>query len=232
MGGGFTISNALKSIKPASSGFQSKGQAMSVTSWPATSSITTCEGSSLPQPRASRVAAGMPTAVATTMSRRIAGNCHTAGRCDARSHQRKPAASEPHVPGPGFRRPAPKNVATSVAHRGAVDVGAKGSIWLFAMLVGVDRFDVLGIVERRRDYVGAACPLTEINEPASVAAKGKVRVLRQHNLLAGWTSQANGTVLWHADSRGCARLGRSRGLQLFRSDRTRLGADLRDRRNR
>ena len=29
--------------------------------------------------------------------------------------------SDPQVPGPGLRRPAPKKVASSVAHRGALD---------------------------------------------------------------------------------------------------------------
>src|SRR6202171_1134206 len=41
----------------------------------------------------------------------------------ANAHTRT-VANDPHVPGPGLRRPVPKKVATSVAQSGAVDSGA------------------------------------------------------------------------------------------------------------
>src|SRR5580704_2360533 len=134
IGGGFTISNARKSIKPQSRGFQGMGQAISVTNCPATSSITTCDGSFLPQPRASSVAAGMPIAVTTTIRTRITGTRAYGGSCDARSHHSSAAASDPQVPGPGRSRPAPKNVATIVAHLGADELVAAVSV---GFLVGV-----------------------------------------------------------------------------------------------
>lgn len=118
-GGGLTISNARKSIKPASRACHVMGHAISVTSCPATSSITTCDGSFLPHPRASSVAAGMPIATASAISSTITGIRAEGGRCAANSHHNNTVASEPHVPGPGRNRPAPKNVATRVAHRGA-----------------------------------------------------------------------------------------------------------------
>ena len=98
IGGGFTISNARKSIKPASSGFQRMGQAIRVTSCPATSSMTTCCGSFLPQPRASSVAAGIPMAVTTTISTRMTGTRADGGKLrrqhppQQRGGQRSPSA--------------------------------------------------------------------------------------------------------------------------------------------
>jgi hypothetical protein len=54
-------------------------------------------------------------------------------------------ANDPHVPGPGFIRPAPKNVATMVAHSGAGDKDGRG---VSATPAGGELF-VIGISWRR-----------------------------------------------------------------------------------
>ena len=147
IGGGFTMSNTRKSIKPASSACHTMGHAISVTSCPATSSITTCEGSFLPQPRASSVAAGIPIATTTTISSTMTGSRADGGRCDASSHHSSAVASDPHVPGPGRRRPTPKKVATSVAHGGAGRIRRRFSR-AFCRALGVVGIVGLRIVQR------------------------------------------------------------------------------------
>src|SRR5271167_4634421 len=109
--------------------------------------MTTCEGSFLPQPRASSVAAGMPIAVATTISNRITGTCADAGSRTAKAHHNRAAASDPHVPGPGRNRPTPKKVATSVAQRGADDSIAAVSVGLFDIVIGIAGVVGLRIVQ-------------------------------------------------------------------------------------
>jgi len=92
---------------------------MSVMSWPAVSSMTTNCGSFSPEARATRVAAGIPIATASTARAVFVGTIHAAGRKREMAAQASIVKSDPQVPGPGFRRPAPKKVATSVAHSGA-----------------------------------------------------------------------------------------------------------------
>jgi len=191
------MSNARKSIKPASNGFHRIGHAINVTSCPATSSMTTCCGSFLPQPRASRVAARMPTAVTATISNRIMGTWAHGGSRKATSHQTSTAAKDPQVPGPGRSRPTPKKVATSVAHLGAgVDVSTT-SIGLLDVLIGVVDIVGLWIVQRRGDNIRAAGPLAEVNQSASVAAKRKLGIAGDYDLLACGASQADNAFLRH-----------------------------------
>ena len=179
---------ARKSIKPASSACHTMGHAIRVSSCPATSSITTCDGSFLPHPRASSVAAGMPIAATTTISSTITGIRADGGRCEANSHHNKTVASEPHVPGPGRNRPAPKNVATSVAQRGAGGPVSPGSLWLFASLVRVVGIVGLRIVQRGGDDIAAARPLAQVNRAAVFAAERKLGIVGQHDLSASWTT--------------------------------------------
>ncbi len=186
-GGGLTISNARKSIKPASRACHVMGHAISVTSCPATSSITTCDGSFLPHPRASSVAAGMPIATASAISSTITGIRAEGGRCAANSHHNNTVASEPHVPGPGRNRPAPKNVATRVAHRGAGGPIGPGSLCLLASLVRVAGIVCLRIVQWGGDHIGPARPLAEINRAAVFAAERILRIFAQYDLSTGWT---------------------------------------------
>lgn len=118
-GGGFRMSNTLKSIKPARKVFHESGTAMSEMSWPATSSMTTKLGSFLADARAARVAAGIPTRVTTTARTIRIGVRRGYGRARARAAQRSMVAADAHVPGPGRMWPMPKNVAVSVAQPGA-----------------------------------------------------------------------------------------------------------------
>ena len=187
-GGGLTISNARKSIKPASSACHTMGHASRVSSCPATSSMTTCDGSFLPHPRASRVAAGMPIATTTAISSTIAGIRAEGGRCEANSHHNRTVASDPHVPGPGRNRPAPKNVATRVAHRGAGDSIGPGSLWFFTSLARVVEIVGLRIVQRGGDDIAAARPLAQVDRAAVFAAERILGIVGQHDLSASWTT--------------------------------------------
>src|SRR5271169_116741 len=194
IGGGFTISNARKSIKPASSGFHRRGHAIRVTSWPATSSITTCRGSFSPQRRASRVAAGIPMAVTTTISRTATGMRASAGMCDARSHHSRTVASDPQEPGADRRRPAPKKVATRLAHLGAGFDGLAASLWLCEGLIGVVGIVGLWVAQRRGDDVRTTRPLAEVDQTASVAAERELGIACDQNLPAGGASQADNAL--------------------------------------
>ncbi len=182
------MSKRRKSIKPASSACHMIGAAIRVTSWPATSSMTTCDGSFLPQPRASRVAAGIPMATESAISTRMTGKRAGAGRCEASSHQTSTVASDPHVPGPGRSRPTPRTVATRVAHRGAVERIPAGSVVLFGSLIRIVGIVGLRIVQRSRDYVAAACPFAQIDEPATLATERELKIAGQHDLSAGWAT--------------------------------------------
>lgn len=118
-GGGFTISNARKSIKPARKVFHASGTAMSAINCPATSSITTICGSFLPDACETRVAAGIPTAMTTTAKASAATVRRFGGSQWHTAPQSTTVAADPHVPGPGFSRPIPKKVAIAVAQSGA-----------------------------------------------------------------------------------------------------------------
>src|SRR5206468_4061359 len=77
-GGGFTMSNPRKSIKPSKRDFHDIGTAINAISWPATSSMTTHCGSFEPLALETRVAAGIPTAIASRASRIAAQGCQYA----------------------------------------------------------------------------------------------------------------------------------------------------------
>ena len=119
IGNGFRMSNTRKSIKPAKRDFQATGAPTKVINWPATSSMTTNCGSLRPLARATAVAAGIPMNTTRIAARIAAAASHETGIQRAMTHQSMTVAAEPQVPGPGFRRPTPKNVATSVAQSGA-----------------------------------------------------------------------------------------------------------------
>src|SRR5208283_1243574 len=79
----------------------------------------------MPVARTTQVAAGMPTRV-TAAAARIVAAVRLAGEIrELTSAQTKTVATEPHVPGPGLRRPAPKKVAISVAQSGAAALTAE-----------------------------------------------------------------------------------------------------------
>src|SRR5271157_1218903 len=107
-------------------------------------------------------------------------------------------ASEPHVPGPGRNRPAPKNVATSVAHRGAGGSVTAASLLLLGALVGIVGIVGLRIIQRAGDDISATRPLAQVNNTAAHAAERKVGIRGQHDLPAGWTTQAANAFLRHS----------------------------------
>ena len=143
IGGGFTISNPRKSIKPSSRDFHAIGTAISVISCPATSSMTTNCGSFNAEARATRVAAGIPTQQSLRSQQEPPRAARTGASQRASSHHRRTVAAEPQVPGPGCKRPTPKNVAISVAQEGARGGTVAGQL-------------ALGRWRRRRYAVGVA----------------------------------------------------------------------------
>ena len=82
-----------------------------------------------------------------------------------------PRPAIPTCPGPGRSRPAPKKVATSVAHAGLIDSWRPISVGLFDRLIGIGGVVDLGIVQRSGNDIGAARPLAEVDEAAAVAAE-------------------------------------------------------------
>src|SRR5208282_3196668 len=119
IGNGFQISKTRKSIRPTRKVFQASGTAMSVTNWPATSSMTTNCGSFRPEVRATSVAAGIPMRVTAAAATMVAEVRLATGIRELANAHTITVANDPQVPGPGWRRPAPKKVATSVAQSGA-----------------------------------------------------------------------------------------------------------------
>src|SRR5215469_2507594 len=98
--------------------------------------MTTKPGSWRPLSRAAIVAEGMPRAVARTMpiTRAMRSAMGAGWKSQAKAAQRRTAAMEPQVPGPGLSRPAPKKVATVQAHGvrrvmgAAVEAGASVTV--------------------------------------------------------------------------------------------------------
>jgi hypothetical protein len=143
-GGGFTMSKPLKSINAASRVFHVTGTNNKVIHWPATSSITTNPGSFFTDARATRVAAGMPIAIAIAAMAASTKGCSARDRAEAVAAQIKRAAADPHVPGPGPSVPMPKNVAVRNAHNGArpgsvlaISVLMRFSVFIVRMPIGV-----------------------------------------------------------------------------------------------
>ena len=97
---------------------------MSVTNCPATSSMTTNCGSFRPEARATSVAAGIPMRVTAAAATMVAEVRLATDICELANAHTITVANDPHVPGPGLRRPAPKKVATSVAQSGGRDAPA------------------------------------------------------------------------------------------------------------
>jgi hypothetical protein len=81
--------------------------------------MTTNCGSFKPEERASRVAAGIPMRVTAAAAMMVAQVRFATGIRELANAHMRTVANDPHVPGPGLRRPVPKNVATCVAQSGA-----------------------------------------------------------------------------------------------------------------
>jgi len=74
------------------------------------------------------VAAGIPISVTAAAAATVAQVRLAAGMRELANAHTMTVANDPQVPGPGLRRPAPKNVATSVAHKGADRSGTRPSL--------------------------------------------------------------------------------------------------------
>src|SRR5207302_9646409 len=155
IGNGFQISKIRKSIRTERKVFQASGTAMSATSCPATSSITTNGGSFKPEERATSVAAGIPMRVTAAAAMKVAQVRLAGGMRKLTNPHTIIVANDPHVPGPGLRRPAPKKVATSVAQSGEAgryaSATAGGTPALRSLVIGKG----VGFTARlhRRDYL-------------------------------------------------------------------------------
>jgi hypothetical protein len=122
---------------------------------------------------------------------------HAVGIHLASPNQISAAAADPQVPGPGFIFPAPKKVATNVAHSGAGATACPSAIPAISFLVviiftGVAKvlhFSVVGILHGRRDDVLSASPFAEINQPATFAAEREVFGSLRNRFLADRTFQ-------------------------------------------
>jgi hypothetical protein len=112
----------VASIKPASMYFQFTGTAINAIIWPATSSITTNPGSSMPLSRATTVEGGMPTSAISTDTAMAAGTSHAGGIQRLAAHQSAIVTADAHVPEPGWRYPMPTNVAISQERRDLEEV--------------------------------------------------------------------------------------------------------------
>src|ERR1700744_537653 len=116
-GNGFTMSKLRKSIKPATRYFQCTGTPIRAIICPATSSITTNPGSSLPLSLATTVEGGMPARVIAIEASKATQICHCDGIQLHAHHQSNTVTAEAHVPEPGCRWPMPKKVAMSQERR-------------------------------------------------------------------------------------------------------------------
>ena len=79
-------------------------------------------GSLVPEARATRVAAGIPMMVTAAAAATVAHDRCMDGIWELAPAHISTVAAEPHVPGPGLRRPIPKKVAIKSAHKGGRDV--------------------------------------------------------------------------------------------------------------
>jgi len=118
--------------------------------------------------------------------------------CDARSHHSRTVASDPQEPGADRRRPAPKKVATRLAHLGAGFDGLAASLWLSEGLIGVVGIVGLWVAQRRGDDVRTTRPLAEVDQTASVAAERELGVSGLHRLLADRAPEFDGALARHS----------------------------------
>ena len=105
----------------------------------------------------------------------------------ANEAQRRTAATEPQVPGPGLRKPTPKKVAT--AHQGFVGFWS-GALEVPSLLIGTIAvgaeaakiFENFWVEDGRADFVDAHGPFAAI-------------VLRQRSLQNGKSSSPTRTII-------------------------------------
>ena len=210
MGGGFTISNPRKSIKPASRVFHVSGTNRKVSHCPRTSSMTTNWGSFDPDACATRAAAGMPTAIAIPMRAARTGVWNGGGRARPAANQISAEASDPQVPGPGRSRPIPKKVAAKLAHTGALAAPVLLRLVTASVFVmggrELRKFTLVGNVrDRGGHHVLPAGPLSEINQPATLTAERELLPRARDLPLASGTFQFEFGFAGHSSN--CSRSG-------------------------
>ena len=193
-GQGFTISNKRNNVKPSRTWRISTGDTASAIHCPATSSITTCPGSSFPVSRSTIELAEMPIKVTATAAPRVVSANPKMLRWVARAAKNHSAvaAREAHVPGPGWMRPMPKKVAVVQAHvvlPPPLLIGVVLIILVGAALCIFDPFKHFGIEHWRGNFVCSARPFAQIDLLAAVAAEGKVLVVYRYQSPAGRTAK-------------------------------------------
>jgi hypothetical protein len=111
----------------------------------------------------------------------------------ANAPQRRTAATEPQVPGPGLMKPTPKKVAMAHHRRFAPFWFWSGALEAPSMLIGTvavgaeatEVFENFRVEDWRTDFVDAHGPFAEIDFAAPVATKGEVFVAAADDHCAG-----------------------------------------------
>src|SRR5580698_1478742 len=164
--------------------------------------MTTHWGSWPPLSRSTTDAAGMPKMrVRKTPMRRATKRTRGLGWAShANAAQRRTAATEPQVPGPGLMKPTPKKVAMAHQRRFAPFWFWSGALEVPSMLIGTvavgaeapEIFENFRVEDGRADFVDAHGPFAEIDFAAAVAAEWEVFVADADDHCAGWTVEEFG----------------------------------------
>jgi len=117
--------------------------------------MTTNCGSSKPEERATRVAAGIPMMVTAAAATIVAQARFATGIRELVNLHTITVANDPHVPGPGLRRPTAKKVEIRVAQSGARGRDAPGTAGGTPALRSFVTGEGVGFTARlhRRDYL-------------------------------------------------------------------------------
>lgn|GEM_PF-4751098 len=109
----------------------------------------------------------------------------------ANAAQRRTAATEPQVPGPGLMKPTPKKVAMAHQRFAGFSTREPGgrSLLIGATAIRAETaevFEDFRVEDGRTNFVDAHGPLAEIDFAAAVAAEGEVFVAGADDHCAGW----------------------------------------------
>src|SRR5690242_4998503 len=176
----------------------------------------------MPLSRATRVAAGIPNAMARQANITAIGICSlTPAACEI-SHHSSTVAAEAQLPGPGRIRPQPKNVAISQESLPVrpCAAGVEGSALVLSVgIISVSDGVVLiilaealisgarsrigleshlfGIGNRTGNHIAVAGPLAQIYQTTTLAAEGEFGIGAQYQFLAGGAAQAEHSFPGH-----------------------------------
>jgi len=150
------------------------------------------------------VAAGMPRirAKAIQTKRPMSVVWALGWRRNVSAAQRRNAATEPQVPGPGLPRPAPKKVAIAQAHhcmeRGFWLGALAGALVVIVAALALtaaecpEVFEDFGVEDGGADFVDARGPLAEIDLAAAVGAEWEILAIEGHEHGAGGAAEEFG----------------------------------------